>query len=242
MRDYSTLFKRFMITILVVIIIRPAANAQFENEGRIAIPSPQVWSFMKYGNNPINLYTGTASVSIPIYTYKDNDFELPISIDYSSNGYMPNIQTGILGLGWFLNAGGCITREVKCLPDDKISYLPFLAGGSAEFYGYLWYHRTTNTPNWDEHFNINMFKDGYAIPCFKLNDKRVETESDIYHFKFGLHNGYFSLGLNKTIYVYNTSIPASEYKIDISKLDSEKVINITTGDGFQYLFGGAFQT
>ena len=38
------------------------------------IQTPQTQSFVRYGNNPVNLYTGTTGVSIPVYTYKDNDF------------------------------------------------------------------------------------------------------------------------------------------------------------------------
>ena len=44
------------------------------------ISSPQVWSFMKYGNmSSVDMYTGTVATSIPIYTYKDNDFQPTIA-------------------------------------------------------------------------------------------------------------------------------------------------------------------
>lgn len=59
-------------------------------------------------------------VNVPIYTYKDNDFELPISVSYVSEGFVPSRQTGILGLNWFLNCGGSIAREIKGIPDDYI--------------------------------------------------------------------------------------------------------------------------
>ena len=61
---------------------------------------------------------GANSLTIPIFTYKDDDIELPISIQYTSSGYRPNVQTGILGLGWTLNAGGSIEREVRGAPDE----------------------------------------------------------------------------------------------------------------------------
>ena len=82
--------------------------------------SPQVLSFMKYGNmSSVDLYTGTVATSIPIYTYKYSEFEIPISINYASSGFIPNVPTGIIGLGWYLNSGGCITREVRVIPDEK---------------------------------------------------------------------------------------------------------------------------
>lgn len=36
--------------------------------------TPQVWSLLKYGGSAPNLYTGTVSASIPLYTYQDEDF------------------------------------------------------------------------------------------------------------------------------------------------------------------------
>ena len=80
--------------------------------------SPQAWAMNRYGNESIDLYTGTVGVSLPVYTYSDDDFTIPVSINYSSDGYRPNIQSGPLGLGWNLSLGGAITREVRGIPDD----------------------------------------------------------------------------------------------------------------------------
>lgn len=55
---------------------------------------------------------------IPLYTYRDVDFEIPVALTYSSNGLLPNVQAGSSGLGWFLSAGGTITREVNGFPDE----------------------------------------------------------------------------------------------------------------------------
>ena len=56
--------------------------------------SPQAWAMNRYGNESIDLYTGTVGVSLPVYTYSDDDFTIPVSINYSSDGYRPNIQSG----------------------------------------------------------------------------------------------------------------------------------------------------
>ena len=64
--------------------------------------SPDSWAMIKYGNSDIDPYSGTLGITIPFYTYQDEDFTIPISIGYASNGYKPNIQSGILGLGWYL--------------------------------------------------------------------------------------------------------------------------------------------
>ena len=75
------------------------ANNNFDDP-RMQPIAPQVWSFMVYGNNPFDLYTGTVGVSIPIYTYNDRDFKVPITLSYSSNGFKPNKQSDIVGYDW----------------------------------------------------------------------------------------------------------------------------------------------
>ena len=45
-----------------------------------AIPSPQSWSFMQQGNHGINHNTGGYNFEVPIYHYKDADFDLSIGL------------------------------------------------------------------------------------------------------------------------------------------------------------------
>ena len=83
-------------------------------------PTPQTQAFIRYGSNPVDLHTGNLTVTIPLYTYSDRDFTLPISASYSSQGFIPGKQTGILGMNWFLNCGGTISREIKGIADDHV--------------------------------------------------------------------------------------------------------------------------
>ena len=75
--------------------------------------SPDVWSMIKYGDANIDYYSGRLGLNIPIYTYDDPAFKIPISIDYASNGFQPGASIGVVGMGWYLNVGGAITREVR---------------------------------------------------------------------------------------------------------------------------------
>ena len=100
-------------------------------DGREIIPvAPDAWNFLKYGGNTApDLYTGTLHFSIPLYSYTDPDFEIPLSLDYTTSGFMPNATTGTTGMGWTLNAGGYISREVRQVPDGSDSNL----SGSQEY-------------------------------------------------------------------------------------------------------------
>ncbi|MDR0295347.1 MAG: RHS repeat protein [Prevotellaceae bacterium] len=67
----------------------------------------------------VSHYTGTVNMSIPLYVYKDRDFEIPISLSYNASGFIPSKREGPVGLNWALNAGGAVVRKVNGLPDDS---------------------------------------------------------------------------------------------------------------------------
>ena len=81
-------------------------------------PSVEAWQMTRYGNLTPSLYTGAMTFSLPLYTYEDPDFTIPISLEYSFDGYRPGQHSGTVGYGWYLNCGGVITREVRGLPDE----------------------------------------------------------------------------------------------------------------------------
>lgn len=89
-------------------------------EGIFNPTTPEVATMEKYGNTELSLFTGRICPEIPLYVYKDNDFEIPIKLTYNCNGFKPGMADGITGYGWGLNAGGAITREVRGLPDEAM--------------------------------------------------------------------------------------------------------------------------
>lgn len=193
--------------------------------------APQAWSFTRYGNAVNNMYTGTVSVQIPVYTYKDKDFEIPVSINYASNGLIPGMEAGPLGVGWFLQAGGSITREIKQKPDGALD-------------GYLVYsNRKSDTLTVDSS-RILPDKLGNVIDFgFTAIDGSgcYDAQPDIYHFNFMGYKGTFHAGKQKQRFVYNTQTPHGEVALDIRMTDwnnmAAGIIEITTGDGYRYIFG-----
>ena len=73
------------------------------------VPSSQSYELSRYGNVLPSLYTGAMSYEVPLYTYSDPDFSIPISIQYNYDGYKPSMHSGSVGLGWTLNCGGVTT-------------------------------------------------------------------------------------------------------------------------------------
>ncbi len=81
-------------------------------------PSPEPASATKYADVPFCHGLGIAEFSIPIYTLQGRELSIPVSLDYRSGGIKVDEVAGVAGLGWTLNAGGCITREVMYMPDE----------------------------------------------------------------------------------------------------------------------------
>ena len=80
--------------------------------GDLAIATPNAASFNKFIDNPVELYSGSTQITIPVYTLKDGDVEFPITLSYATSGIKVSEEASWVGLGWMLNAGGYITRHV----------------------------------------------------------------------------------------------------------------------------------
>jgi hypothetical protein len=114
--------KRFFILfggILMAFVTR-AQEGEAANYANSAFSSSGAALASKAGSDDVNLFTGQPNVSVPIYNYKSNNgLRLSVSIDYAGgSGIRLHEQASILGIGWYLNAGGVITRSVRGMPDD----------------------------------------------------------------------------------------------------------------------------
>ncbi|MDR1552518.1 MAG: hypothetical protein LBS69_03515, partial [Prevotellaceae bacterium] len=243
-----------LILKLLIFVLPTTINAQISLNNEITLPSSDVWNFMKYGDVGTNLYTGTLNLKIPIYTYKDVDFEIPVSIDYSSNGYIPNIRTGILGLGWNLNVGGYITREVKGLPDETNGEIlesfaqsyplskndirsDYLYEGVKGFSVRSSVNGNQFTPSMDNLFCVSNASGSNLLffdPTSNLEYPYFDAEPDVYHFNFMGYSGSFHLNYNGEVLVYNTNTNNHEFKVMFGTFPN---ITIISSNGYKYVFG-----
>ena len=219
--------------------------------------TPQVESFQiaKSGNLTPSLYTGAMTYSLPLYTYSDPDFNLPISLEYNYDGYKVARSAGTVGLGWALNYGGVITREIRGLKDE---YRQQVSTESAEIrHGYYWAYKnhiglgtsfTINRPRTPDletatsaelvrHLNDDLYED---IPIYTNGDS-YELNPDLFHFSFGPYSGDFIMNNNGTLTLTSSTHPQGEIDVTVETttgMDGYSLkFTIKTGDGYEYTFG-----
>lgn len=77
------------------------------------LKAPDVAAFEAVNFFPLDEYTGRANVSIPIYEIDIDGIVVPISLSYNTGGIRVDDLASRVGLGWALNAGGMITKNIK---------------------------------------------------------------------------------------------------------------------------------
>ncbi|WP_257666028.1 hypothetical protein [Parapedobacter tibetensis] len=87
-------------------------------------PTPNAAALIKYSEFEQNLVTGTNVVNIPLYTAVWGRLDLPIYLEYASNGVRVAEEPSWVGLSWDLNLGGVISREVRDEPDRVMPAAP----------------------------------------------------------------------------------------------------------------------
>ena len=82
------------------------------------VQTPNVASLGIYGEIPVSPFTGTPSVTVPLYELYLENLKFPITLSYHSGSVKPDLHPSWVGLGWTLNAGGVIYRTVNEGPDE----------------------------------------------------------------------------------------------------------------------------
>lgn len=258
------IIKQIVIAIAITIAGGAQTKAQniksFREQSNID-PGIESWQLTRQGNLSPSLYTGAMQWTLPLYTYKDPDFELPITLEYFYDGFKPREATGSVGLGWALNAGGVITREVRGLRDEHL----FMKDDEHEYiYGYYYAWKQSLTINSGSNFSLlrdnlhyapginygnvtfmEMLSEnlpGNTLMCraTALNE-RYDIEPDIFRFNFCGHSGEFRFGNDGAIQVLSSNEPNDALSIDVREMEGPDCRTfyfiITTADGYKYTFG-----
>jgi len=109
----------FYLCFLLIVSFSSSLFSQNPNDiPKIFPASPEASNLGRFGEIPVNLSVGMANFSVPMYTIEEDGFQLPISLGYQHNGLIVDQIPGHLGMGWNLNAGGMLTRQMRGRPDE----------------------------------------------------------------------------------------------------------------------------
>lgn len=211
--------KQFILLNLFCFIIYPLIS----QENTTIPPSPKSSLFLKYGDVPVSHSSGVPDISIPLYTIKSGDLEIPIVLKYHIRNVKPGYDPSDVGLGWTLDFGGQISRTIYGSPDDATLIPP----NPFPYY-------QLNQDIWDHANYLNM--------CY---NNLYDTENDIFHLQAFGYSESFVLKRNsytdykpyllsfkplkiETATSYH-SLPASKQLISTITVKDEK--------GSSYIFG-----
>lgn len=113
---------RCYVPLMIFLCCHLSARSQV-NFNKIAVVSPvKPAAPVNLSTNAVldgvDYATGTLNVSIPIYEVKSRNMSVPIVLNYSANGLRPSNPGSWVGMGWNLEPGGDIVREVRGLMSD----------------------------------------------------------------------------------------------------------------------------
>lgn len=188
----------------------------------------------------INLSTGQAVISMPLYNLQEGALSVPISLNYNSSGLKVDETSSNVGLNWNLNAGGYISRRIRDKADEnRIKIKKNIWGNSEVFRGSYYAGLPTSTTLNTDQLNFAVFKD-FEPDIFYLN---ISGQS----FEFFIKPIQPPATLGECVLIDQSSdikieliAPTgnAENKLDMAtRINSFHAFKVTMPDGTIYKFG-----
>lgn len=248
--------KNVKIGLLIIMLFWNCYSiAQAVNNGNKMLPtifsaSPNAASLGAYGQTPVSLFNGSPNTSVPLYTIKVDNFEMPISVSYNLASIKPEERPSWVGLGWNLNAGGAITRIVKGGVDEVV-----VSGVSnPNVFSYYNYFTELNTSTWSSVAKLAEYNT-WLRSVASVKDAPIPAPDEFMFNVNGLsgsffknHEGLWVVKANQNIDVKINEELKTNFKlyevgnhVTNSRLfDIGRIFygfTLTTDNGIQYVFG-----
>lgn len=236
--SFEATMRKVYLTFIVTFTVSLCCLA-YDTAELYQVLSPEVAAMTRYGNYPVSLYTGTVNISLPLYTIKNQDFEIPLNISYDASGFIPNHPATAVGQNWALNYGGMIVREVRGIPDEH-------SINNDGVFSLMNYDTPYPLPPKNDLKNLTYAGD-YLMGTAGLSSYGVEYRYEQDIFTVILPNGSsfkFLIGNNGEPQIIGRracKINLDGFEIITSGLEPNDVtstIKVTDEDGFVYTFGG----
>ncbi|WP_370901548.1 hypothetical protein [Chryseobacterium gossypii] len=233
--------KKITITlgILTVCNIMAQSNTQVnptneagKNVPAIFPPTPESFKFGTYGNIPVGMFTGSPNIDIPITSLSSADINLPIFLNYSSNGIKVDDTNGSVGLGWRFIHAGIITRVIRDLPDElntsgniETPDIVTLGLNNPTVINYL---NLCKDDNFDSELDLYMANFNGKILKFiiKKNGDIIQLEKSAY--KIQRVNSGFKVIDNGTEYIFDATEKVRNFMTNTGEHHGGSLVNTTS--------------
>lgn len=111
---------KYLFTVLCLLFFSIKMNAQVGLDQTVIPKSPNTAALDRLDLAPVDLATGGATISYNLYRIKTKSSVIPITLRYHSGGIKVDEIASWVGLGWALDAGGFISRNINGNPDEGI--------------------------------------------------------------------------------------------------------------------------
>lgn len=187
-------------------------------------PSPNAASLAQYADTPVSNYTGIPNISIPLFTAKSGKMQLPITLNYHASGVKVAQEASWVGLGWSLNAGGMITRQIRGEDDFLFLSTP------------LKYYNDDNSIDWDapanwDHTTRNYF--AYLSSILGQYSSGIDSQPDVFYYNFFGYSGKFMFKKGNPYEI----VTIDQNNLNFSFDNAHKTWTIIDGNGWTYYLG-----
>ncbi len=221
--------KLFLLSFTMLVSVSAWSQSSALAYPHVTVMTPEASSLARYSDIPVSYYTGVPDISIPLYTIKVDDFELPISLNYHSAGIRVDQEATCVGLGWSLSAGGRISRTAKGIDD-------FREYGYDESYPYYktGYYDAPDATSYMDFYEYSWYDNGTETPAVTIH-KVIDTEPDIFYYDIPGYSGKFIIDKKRGAVLFNRS---HNLKVEHDYIPSlhKIVLKITDPAGNQYFF------
>ena len=214
--------KRIFCTIIVLSLLGlGVVRAQVEEPTRYENPNETSIRATSKSDNVVSqgmqlsqlssagLFTGSTSISVPLYEYKKNNIDLSLGLVTNTKGVKLAETSGSFGLHWNLSGGGYIIKVVNDVEDDQLQ-------------------TAQNNITWG----------GFTVLAGKLhigaapqsNNTYVDKEYDEYQVSVGGYSFTFYMGENGYVFV----VPRHDVKI--RKENNDFIITDIYGNNYYFKY------
>ena len=190
------MIKKLIAISIIVLLYSNNSRAQAPQIVSVTPPSPNVQAMQKYGDIPVSSYTGIPDISIPLYSAKFRDINIPISLSYHSSGIKVSEEASQVGLGWVLNAAGTISRNI--IGADDFNGSVYFNGASDTIMDFAAGQGPTHIIQTG--CNLQMFNKSiptlptiynYDITAAILSNPAIDFQPDQYYYNYPGQSGKF---------------------------------------------------